>query len=116
MIKNTVIVSAEQAATSYNEAMIEHLYHDRKYMAIGEYASDLIRLGEEIKGMLSTSSQVAPGTFRKLFSEGATMMMLESEDFEQLEKWHENGEDFNVVVFRENGDPVGLFTKEHVVW
>ena len=85
-------------------------------MEIREYASDLIRLGEEIKGMLSINSQVAPAMFRKLFSEGATMMMLENKDFEQLEKWHENGEDFNVVVFRQNGDPVGLFTKEQVVW
>jgi len=116
MMKNTLILSVDQLATYYRENMLAHLSDAQEDTHPTEFGDDLILLGSTLKGMTSVNNEVALGTFRQEFAAGYTMMMVEDKDFNLLEEWNKNDEDFQVVLFREDGSAVGIVKKKDVNW
>ena len=113
-MKNTALVYAEQLTLNYRTSVMEHLYTDMEYMGPAEFANDLGKLAADLKGM---SSWDALKTFKELFRTGCTMMLLSSNDFEVLDKWSENDEDFQLVILRESdGSAVGVIQKDGLCW
>ena len=115
-MKNTLILSVEQLAAYYRENMLAHLSDTQEDTHPTEFGDDLILLGSTLKGMTSVNNEVALGTFRQEFAAGYTMMMVEDKDFNLLEEWSKNDEDFQVVLFREDGSAVGVVKKKDVNW
>jgi hypothetical protein len=116
MMKNTLILSVDQLATYYRESMLAHLSDTQEDTNPSEFGEDLILLGSTLKGMTSKNNEVALGTFRQEFAAGYTMMMVADKDFVQLEEWSKTDEDFQVVLFREDGSAVGIVKKKDVNW
>lgn len=114
MMKNTALVYAEKLTLNYRLAVMEHLYTDMEYMEPAEFATDLAKLAADLNGM---SSLNAFKTFKELFRTGCTMMLLDANDFEILDKWSENEEDFQLVILRESdGSAVGVIQKDGLCW
>lgn len=114
MMKNTALVYAEKLTLNYRLAVMEHLYTDMEYMEPAEFATDLAKLAADLKGM---GSRDAFKTFKELFRTGCTMMLVDADDFEILDKWSENEEDFQLVILRESDDSaVGVIQKDGLCW
>jgi len=115
-MKNTLIVNAEQMIMNYREAMMDFLNDTQDDLTVTEFGNDLMRLGKTLQELCSKVPGVSLSAFRQELGAGYTMMMLESNQFDQLEAWSKAGEDFQLGIFWENGNPVGLLRKEQVVW
>ena len=115
-MKNTLIVEAESMTSYFQENMMEHIYHVHQELPPHEFCDELDLFSNHLKRMSSMSTGVALECFRERFGEGCTMMMLGSKDFEQLEKWADASEPFQVAIFWKNGDPVGLVSMEYLNW
>lgn len=108
----TLIVTAETLVKNYRINMMEHLYIDNNESVDSkEFAVDLQNLGNDILGMLSP---MALSTFRSLFQQGSTMMMLSPDDFDQVEQWNRDHQDFRIAIFKQDGYPVGIVGSEFV--
>lgn len=116
MIKNTLVVNQTEAAQNYFDSMMDHLNMSREDLHFKEFTDDLQTLSAEVSRLMSTDLRVARQQFAELFRMGSTMMLVPSDDFEALEKWSVNDEDFRVVVFTENGEPIGAFGTDQVQW
>ena len=113
-MKNTLIVIAEQAVKNYRTNHMERLYCDMNDLSLDEFASDLIQLGKDMNALLTPHVSLAK--FRDEFRVGSTMLMLEHKEFEQLEVWDKNKEEFQIAIFREDGTAVGIIDQAHINW
>jgi len=89
--KHVVIVNKHEAIERYNDAVLDRIQCDLKASDY-EYCEDLINLGKELKRMHDNE-------FTIFFKDGATMLLLENDDFQLLE---------------DNVDNVGFFFEIHV--
>jgi hypothetical protein len=115
-MKNTLTLNVDQLITNYRTCMLEHLNETQDEIYPEEFGGDLIAFGTTLRGLASLSNMTALKAFRKEFEDGFTMMMLQFRDFQQLEEWHKNGEDYQVVLFREDGSALGVIGKEGLTW
>ena len=115
-MKNTLTLNVDQLITNYRSYMLEHLNATQDEIYPEELGGDLIAFGTTLRGLASLSNTTALKAFRKEFEDGFTMMMLEDSDFRQLEEWYKNGEDYQVVLFREDGSAIGVIGKEGLSW
>ena len=116
VMKNTLILNREDLAIRFEEVTMEHIKDIRNEVDIREYAQELKQLGEDIQDMLSDNLEVSRLSFLDAFRSGFTISILSEEEFQLLEKWSANDEEFQVSVFTENGKPVGLFNQDIVQW
>ena len=66
--------------------------------------------------MLSDDLEVSRTAFEESFSRGETMMMMDSEQEKLLDKWADDGEEFQIAIFTRDGRPIGVFKKDSVCW
>lgn len=116
MTKNLIIVNSEVAAEQYRDVHLDLLVQDLKYTDPLQVANDLVQIGKDLLGLLSSESKVAYEAFLYQFKSGGTMMLVSNEDSDLLEKWENDNEDFSIAVFRPDGTPVGLYTKADIAW
>ena len=116
MIKNTVIVNQTEAAQNYFDSMMDHLNVSRGDLHFKEFSDDLQSLSTEVSRLMSRNLSVARQQFAELFAIGSTMMLVPSDDFEALEKWSDNEEPFQIAIFTDDGEPIGLFNAAQVTW
>lgn len=81
-----------------------------------EFADDLIDFASKLKSMCSSNNTLAIGVIRQELKEGYTSMMIPCKEFVQMEKWSENDEDFQLVLFREDGSAVGVIESKDMTW
>ena len=67
------------------------------------------------------STKTAVDTMRRLFNEGATHMMLKSEDMDRLEAWERDNAQWLVFVYEgfkvdDSVTPFAVLTKNEVQW
>ena len=116
-MKNIISVDRDDACIRYRETQMEYLNDCQDDVAVPEFSADLMQLSEELSGLSSQELETSRRMFRKLFSSGATMMLLNSEDFHILEKFESNGvTDWCVIIFTSCGQPIGKFTRDDVTW
>jgi hypothetical protein len=114
MMTNTLIVNADQAVKAYRSCMMEHLYADMDYLHPTEFAGDLKQLAQDLLAFDSGVNSLA--TFRNHFRNGSTMMFLDDKSFDQLETWHNEGAEFRIALFKEDGSPVGIVEQKDITW
>jgi len=115
-MKNTLIVEAEQLVNSYRSVYMEHIYMDMECTSPEDFARDLARLSEEILKFTYKTPEVAWNAFRNCFKDAGTISLLEPEDFEKLEAWYDANEDYQIVILRKDGSPIGAIKKEDISW
>lgn len=115
MMKNTLIVIAEEAVNAYRTCMMEHFYADMNYLQPIEFAKDLEQFGRDLQ-ILCGAPSVALPAFRSQFGCGSTMMMLSDEQCTQLENWHTNNEEFRIAIFKQDGSAVGIVEQKNICW
>jgi hypothetical protein len=59
---------------------------------------------------------VAFTAFRDQFRSGNTMMFVSEEESKNLEDWNDRNEDFQIAIFRHDGQPVGRYGKDVLSW
>ena len=116
MMKNTLITNAEDMICLYREAMMDFLNDTQGDNDFSEFAKDLIDLGKTLIALSSNIPSVALSTFRAELGLGHTIMMFGNKEFDQLEAWNKAEEDFRIVIFREDGSPVGIVEKKDINW
>jgi len=116
MTKNLIIIDSEVAAGQYRDVYLELLVQDLELTEPLETADNIARLGKDLQGLLSVESKVAYEAFLYQFKSGGTMMLVSNEDADRLEKWNDDNEEFSIAVFKPNGTPVGLYSKEDIAW
>lgn len=116
MIKNTVSVYQEEAVARFRESMMEYLSDVQSDTTVEEFITDLEIFNRDLKSINSQQASISLPAFKRLFSQGYTMMMMDPKEFDMLEDLSKNGEDFNVIIFRQDGEPVGLVSKEFLNW
>lgn len=115
-MKKSLILNTDTLAINYRENMLQHLFDCQNDDNTAEFGADLIQFGTTLRNLTSTNNAQALSTFRTEFSAGFTMMMLSDEEFIQLEQWSSEKEDFQFVLFREDGSPVGVINGEFINW
>jgi len=116
MKENTLIVNAEEIVTRYREGMMEFFIDTQGDHLPSKFAADLIAFGKTLAQLCSVEPGVAFDAFRRELHSRYSMMMLDPRTFNQLEQWDNADEDFHLAIFRENGAPVGLVSKEYITW
>lgn len=116
MMKNTLIVTAEDLITNYRSIMMEHLYVDQDAIGLNEFACDLETFSHTLRGLSNNNTVTALNTFKREFKSGSTLMLLADKDFNCLEKWNELKEDFQIAIFKDDGTPVGVVHMENISW
>lgn len=111
---NTIIIKAEEAANRYFSVMLETIICNASRNNLLDNAKELIQLGEDIKNLLSPVSSF--NAFLEEFRTGMTMCFLTSEEGKKLQDLDDRNENFQIVVFRANGQPVGLYGKDVLCW
>lgn len=106
--KHTIIVQKDRAIEQFNDATLDHIRNGLKASEY-EYCEDLINLGQELKRMHDNK-------FRQFFKDGATMLLLESDDFQLLEDEADNyGFIFEICVM-EGDRVVEVISSDDVTW
>jgi len=116
MNKNTLIASAEKMTIRYREAMMDFLNDTQGDQSVEDFARDLLNLSRVLQNLSSKVSNTALIAFKDELAAGYTMMMFDSKEFDQLEAWSAAEEDFQIVIFREDGSPVGVVQKKETNW
>ena len=106
--KHTIIVNKHEAINRYNDSVLDHIQCDLKASDF-EYCDNLINLGKELKRMHDNE-------FTKFFKEGATMLLLESDDFQLLEDEVDNKDFFFEIVVMEGDKVVETISSDDVTW
>lgn len=114
MMKNTLILTAEALVARYRETMLDYLVTSQNDVHPSEFADDIIQLGRTIKSLVSTDVGVAFKAFREEFRGGYTMMFLSSIEFDQIDVWVRDEEDFQIAIFREDGSAVGVLKSDDI--
>ena len=115
-MKKTLTLHSVELANNYKTNMLLHLVDCQHDEHPAEFAGEVIMVGTTLRNLLSKDNAVALATFRKEFGAGFTMMMFSDEEFNQVETWSKDREEFQVVIFREDGTPVGLIGGEFINW
>ena len=115
-MKKTLPLHSDQLAINYKTNMLQHLVDCQHDEHPTEFAYEVIQFGTTLRNLLSNDNALALATFRKEFGAGFTMMMFSDEEFNQIETWSKDREDFQVIIFREDGTPVGLIGSEFINW
>lgn len=113
---NTIILNADDAANTYLTGMMDLINGDLKFNTVLDTAESLADLGKDLQELLSTTPSVAFNAFRNQFRNGSTMSFLSVEDGRKLEIWNDRNEDFQIAIFRFDGQPVGLYGKDVLSW
>ena len=106
--KHTIIVQKDKAIEQYNDATLDHICNGLKASEY-EYCEDLINLGQELKRMHDNK-------FRQFFKDGATMLLLESDDFQLLEDEVDNKDFFFEIVVKDGDRVVETISSDDVTW
>lgn len=105
--KHTIIVQKDKAIEQYNDATLDHIRNLKA--SEYEYCEDLINLGQELKRMHDNK-------FRQFFKDGATMLLLESDDFQLLEDEAGNNDFFFEIHVMDGDRVVEAITSDNVTW
>jgi len=108
LIKNTIIVDKNKAIEQYNYSILDHIHNDLKASDY-EYCEDLINLGQELK-------RLHDNKFLQFFKDGATMLLLESDDFQLLEDNVDNKDFFFEIVVKDGDRVVETISGDDVTW
>jgi hypothetical protein len=108
LTKHTITIDKYEAIERYCESTLDHLQCDLKASDY-EYCEDLINLGKELKRMHDNE-------FLQFFKDGATMVLLESDDFQLLEDEADNKEFFFEIVVKDGDRIVELIESKNVSW
>ena len=108
LIKNTIIVQKDKAIEQYNDSVLDRIQCDLKASDY-EYCEDLITLGNELK-------RLHDNEFTIFFKDGATMLLLESDDFQLLEDEVDNKDFFFEIVVMDGGRVVETISSDDVTW
>ena len=106
--KHTIIVQKDKAIEQYNDAVLDRIQCDLKASDY-EYCEDLINLGEELKRMHDNE-------FTIFFKDGATMLLLESDDFQLLEDEVGNKDFFFEIHVMDGDRLVEMISSDNVTW
>lgn len=97
---HTINATEEQLKKNLYSSYVDILTDGLKEDTVEFFEHDVHRLSEAIQ-------TVDKHGFASLFKEGFTMMLLDSEDFKFLEKWHfhdkDETENLQVVITKKNG-------------
>lgn len=115
-MKNILTLTVEQLTSYYSETMLEQLNAYREDLSPVEFADDLISFASILKNMCSSNNTLAIGVIRQELKAGCTSMMIPCKEFAQIEKWSENNEDFQLVLYREDGSAVGVIESKYFSW
>ena len=115
-MKNTLITYAEKMIIRYREAMMDFLNDTQEDQSVEDFTRVLLDLSRALQNLSSKVSNTALIAFKDELAAGYTMMMFDSKEFDQLEAWSAAGEDFQIVIFREDGSPVGIVQKKETSW
>ena len=108
LVKHTIIVQKDKAIEQYNDAVLDRIQCDLKASDY-EYCEDLINLGEELRRLHNNE-------FTIFFKDGATMLLLESDDFQLLEDEVDNKDFFFEIVVMEGDKVVETISSDDVTW
>ena len=108
LIKNTITVDKYKAIEQYNDAVLDRIQCDLKASDY-EYCEDLINLGNELK-------QLHVNEFAQFFKDGATMLLLENDDFQLLEDNVDNKDFFFEIVVKDGDKVVKTISSADVTW
>lgn len=106
--KHTIIVNKHEAIDRYNDAVLDRIQSDLKASDF-EYCEDLINLGQELKRMHDNE-------FTIFFKDGATMLLLESDDFQLLEDEADNKDFFFEIHVMDGDRIVEAISSDNVNW
>ena len=108
LVKHTIIVNKNKAIEQYNDAVLDRIQCDLKASDY-EYCEDLINLGNELKRMHDNE-------FTIFFRDGATMLLLESDDFQLLEDEVDNKDFFFEIHVMDGDRLVDTISSDDVTW
>ena len=108
LTKHTIIVQKDKAIEQYNDAVLDRIQCDLKASDY-EYCEDLINLGQELKRMHDNE-------FTIFFKDGATMLLLESDDFQLLEDEVDNKDFFFEIHVMDGDRLVEMISSDDVTW
>ena len=108
LIKNTITIDKNKAIEQYNDSVLDHIQCDLKASDY-EYCEDLITLGNELK-------RLHDNEFLQFFKDGATMLLLENDDFQLLEDNVDNKDFFFEIVVTDGDRIVELIESKDVTW
>ena len=106
--KHTIIVQKDKAIEQFNDATLDHIRNGLKASDY-EYCEDLINLGQELKRMHDNE-------FTRFFRDGATMLLLESDDFQLLEDEVDNKDFFFEIHVMDGDRLVEMISSDNVTW
>ena len=106
--KHTIIVQKDKAIEQYNDSVLDRIQCDLKASDY-EYCEDLINLGQELK-------RLHDNEFLQFFKDGATMLLLESDDFQLLEDNVDNKDFFFEIVVKDGDRIVEAISSDDVTW
>ena len=106
--KHTIIVQKDKAIEQFNDATLDHIQNDLKASDY-EYCEDLINLGQELRRLHNNE-------FTKFFRDGATMLLLESDDFQLLEDEVDNKDFFFEIHVMDGDRLVEMISSDNVTW
>jgi hypothetical protein len=104
-----MITSSTLHTINTTEAQLKKNLYNRYSEALSDALSDDLDLFEsEVSGFNHIIQKINKVGFRRAFADGYTMMLLDAEDFEFVEKWFEQGknkiENLQIVITKGNGD------------
>ena len=106
--KHVILVQKDKAIEQYNDAVLDRIQCDLKASDY-EYCEDLINLGQELKRMHDNK-------FTIFFKDGATMLLLESDDFQLLEDEVDNKDFFFEIHVMDGDRLVEMISSDDVTW
>ena len=106
--KHTIIVQKDKAIEQFNDATLDHIRNGLKASEY-EYCEDLINLGQELRRLHNNE-------FTKFFKDGATMLLLESDDFQLLEDEVDNKDFFFEIHVMDGDRLVEMISSDNVTW
>ena len=106
--KHTIIVQKDKAIEQYNDSVLDRIQCDLKASDY-EYCEDLITLGNELK-------RLHDNEFTIFFKDGATMLLLESDDFQLLEDEVDNKDFFFEICVMDGDRLVETISSDDVTW
>ena len=106
--KHVILVQKDKAIEQYNDAVLDRIQCDLKASDY-EYCEDLINLGQELKRMHDNE-------FTIFFKDGATMLLLENDDFQLLEDEVDNKDFFFEIHVMDGDRLVEMISSDDVTW
>jgi len=109
----TVTVQLQALIANFSASQTDYLLDCGE--GIGENEDDIEQFLKDLRNLLNPKRGLVPCTLRRLFSEGFTMMMLTSDQFQFLETAVDEEDEFSIVV--KNGkETLCILCEKEVVW